>query len=60
MENTIDKFKRGLDQIFIDNYGIVLKNKVYQKPYPNYFDALHYPLVIKCETLLNAYEVDNK
>lgn len=58
--DTIEKFKRDLDRLFYKKYGIETKDKVYQKPYPDYFDALPYPPGYWVPDFVKFNGVDNK
>jgi hypothetical protein len=42
-DDPMEKFRRELDQIVYEKFGVTPKNTVYTQPYPEYFDKLPYP-----------------
>ena len=56
----MEKFRRDLDQMVFEKYGIMPKNRVYTKPYPEYFDALPYPPGYRVPDFAKFNGVDSK
>jgi hypothetical protein len=60
LEERLAKFREDLDQSFSEKYGVKLVSRVYNKPYPEYFDALPYPQGYKVPDFAKFSGVDSK
>jgi hypothetical protein len=62
IDENMATLRSELQKMFYDNFGIEPKpvSRMYQKPYPEYFDALPYPQGYKVPDFAKFNGVDNK
>jgi hypothetical protein len=62
IDENMATLRSDLQKMFYDNFGIEPKpvSRMYQKPYPEYFDALPYPQGYKVPDFAKFNGVDNK
>ena len=57
MDDGLANIREEMAKMLRENFGVELpRNRIYQKPYPEYFDAIKCPPGIKFQILLNLME----
>ena len=60
MDDLVVEFRRKLDQLSYDKFGVMPKHRTYVKPYPEYFDLQPYPPGYRVPKFSKFNGVDNK
>ena len=59
LDDIMAKFRRELDQMAYDRFGVMPKRRIYTKPYPEYFDLQPYPPGYRVPEFSKFNGVDN-